>query len=1332
MDISPAKCCHQWFGRRLLAATALLVALLAAIQAAGAGPAVGGLDRLVFTQDYQAGTSDAAGTFMGGTETMRLIGHGGRLFAGLGSWMDEPYLQDKPTGPWTGAQVLVKNGPDVPWRVDVAFGKLYGRTESLAELTFTTDGAGARLAAPVTLLAAGPSDWNPVGQRWAEAWTRDDATDTWAASRIVPVAGSAGVRSVGQHVDAVTGIHHVFAGVSRGEIYRGVYDPAAPGRLRWVTTPELEGTGRVMAFAEANGVLYAAAGVDRPDPDGPVVGGLYQRVDGPSPRWELVYQWPYTPVEDGDEKNLMRGLTAVTAGEPGGGPGGEPHQVLLATRANPGVVERIDPAAGHKVTVELDIKAYFARAWGRATYRGPALSAYNDILPVTDPVTGAAAHLIGVWVEHPDNGRPPYNGSWYLVRHADGSYTHGHVHDPAQPVPAGQRLRATRTIAVSPFSADGGAAFYMGGYDCAKVESHNTAWIYRGVVGDPAQASPTAPGPTTPRPTPRPSATRWPTATAGASPTPRPAPAGAPNIVFVLTDDQDLHMDSLAVMPRLKAFVADQGTALGDFYLSYPLCCPSRSTILRGQYVHSHQVYSNLPPVGGYEKWLPLGLESSTVGTWLQQGGYRTVYIGKYLNGYPLPVDPLHVPDGWTEWYSPAGGNPYGSYNYVMNENGQAVPHGSAPEDHVTDVIAGHAEAAIRRAVDDPRPFFLHVAPYAPHAPADPAPRHAALFPDAQVPRVPSFNEADVSDKPRRIQALAPLTAREISALDADYRKRLRSLQAVDEMIERLVTVLAETGELENTYFVFTSDNGFHMGHHRLPAGKSTAYEEDIHVPFIVRGPGVPAGRTVGGYLAGNVDLAPTVADWAGVTPPGYVEGRSLAPLFGPDLPDPAAWRQVFLVEGYGGGSRDNRGTPAPTPAAWVRWPAAIPGTIGIWEPPDPFDLSVDAPAAGLGPAQDEEEGPQRELYVALRSGRYTYVESRQGPEWELYDNAADPYQLENLVRQVPVAWLDAFSERANALHACAGAECRHLEALPLELPAVTPGTPTPPTATTDPGTAVTPPATVTATPVPMTGHRTLHLPLVGRDWRLADFGPRPTAGPATATTAPTAIPGTINGCAPAALDRCGYRPVTWVDVSAVRALQGYTVTNTAEGRELPIVVRAATGVSGARPVVVWSHGGGARDEASLTMNREWATALARAGFIVVQPAHISPDVPALCAKLGVTDPAECGALQWMTWYRPTDARAVLDALPALVAAFPQLAGRVDLGRVAYAGHSFGAFTSMTVMFSVVHFMSALPQVCCGWLSPLAWPRLAPPRLPTPPPNATSAAPCPARSARGS
>ena len=175
---------------------------------------------------------------------------------------------------------------------------------------------------------------------------------------------------------------------------------------------------------------------------------------------------------------------------------------------------------------------------------------------------------------------------------------------------------------------------------------------------------------------------------------------------------------------------------------------PSRATLLTGQYAHNHQVYTNRPPTGGYEAFVERGLEASTVATALKAAGYRTVLLGKYLNGYPLEEDPLHVPAGWTEWYSPVAGNPYSNFNYVMNENGSPVPYQNDEADYLTDVLAEKANAFIVQAAAAGDPFFVYLAPYAPHAPATPAPRHENLFPAAQAPRTPSFNEADVSDKP--------------------------------------------------------------------------------------------------------------------------------------------------------------------------------------------------------------------------------------------------------------------------------------------------------------------------------------------------------------------------------------------------------------------------------------------------------------------------------------------------------------------------------------------------------------------------------------------------------
>jgi N-acetylglucosamine-6-sulfatase len=318
------------------------------------------------------------------------------------------------------------------------------------------------------------------------------------------------------------------------------------------------------------------------------------------------------------------------------------------------------------------------------------------------------------------------------------------------------------------------------------------------------------------------------------------AQPATPNIIFILTDD--LNADLIEFMPNLKQQLVAQGTTLKNFFVNVSLCCPSRANILRGQYAHNTQVLTNLMPTGGFEKFYALGHESSTVATWLQAAGYRTFYLGKYLNGYPASVSLTHVPPGWTEWYSPVAGNPYSNFNYVMNENGKLVRYGSRADDYLTDVVARKSIDFIKRAAAEGQPFFIHLALYVPHSPATPAPRHAELFPDAQLPRPPSFNEPDVSDKPSFIRNRPLLTERQIAQMQDLYRKRLQSLQAVDEMLASLIATLQATGQLEHTYIFFTSDNGFHMGEHRLNSGKQTAYEEDIRVLLIVRGPGCLRG----------------------------------------------------------------------------------------------------------------------------------------------------------------------------------------------------------------------------------------------------------------------------------------------------------------------------------------------------------------------------------------------------------------------------------------------------------------------------------------------------------
>ena len=502
------------------------------------------------------------------------------------------------------------------------------------------------------------------------------------------------------------------------------------------------------------------------------------------------------------------------------------------------------------------------------------------------------------------------------------------------------------------------------------------------------------------------------------APTPRAAAAGAaPNIILILTDDQDVQLASGDYMPRVRKLLVEQGVSFTNFFVPLSLCCPSRTAILRGQYPHNTGVLTNNLPNGGFEKAHASGIESATVATLLHDAGYRTALLGKYLNGYPETASSTYVPPGWDEWYSPAAGNPYTEYNYTLNENGRLAQYGETPADYLTDVMRDRAVDFIQRAAASPKqPLFVYFATYAPHEPFTPAPRHASLFPDVIAPRPPSFNEADVSAKPEFIRRRSLLTAAQISSIDEDYRSRVRSLQAVDEAVADMLDALAATGRLSNTYVFFTSDNGFHMGEHRLMPGKYTPYETDIHVPLIVRGPGVPAG-VVRSQLAASPDLAVTLADLAGVPPLPFSDGRSLKGLLGGE--PSAAWREAVLLEEF------ERGMVVMPSAADHRDPSS---KLGIREPADKDDML-------------EEPIPIPSFY-GFQTPIYKYVEYLEGSggfsAMELYA-AWDTYELDNLAPRIDPALAGALKAYMATLVNCKEAACRSAEAaappaLPSEL----------------------------------------------------------------------------------------------------------------------------------------------------------------------------------------------------------------------------------------------------------------------------------------------------------
>ncbi len=435
-----------------------------------------------------------------------------------------------------------------------------------------------------------------------------------------------------------------------------------------------------------------------------------------------------------------------------------------------------------------------------------------------------------------------------------------------------------------------------------------------------------------------------------------------PNIIFLLMDD--LNFATVQRMPELRSSVIEEGASLRNTFISYPLCCPSRATILTGLYAHNHDVRGNAPPEGGFQKFRSEGYEESTIAVRLQRGGYTTGLFGEYLNYY-LDGDPTHVPPGWDEWHA-RGDIAY--YDYELNENGEIVSYGNDPEDYFTDVLSRKATDFVRRASSDSQPFFLYLAPAAPHEPATPAERHVGAFADEKAPRPPSFDEEDVSDKPSWIQAIDRLSDEQVSEIDDRYRNWLASMLAVDEMVASLVQELETAGELDNTFIFFTSDNGYHQGEHLIDYGKNTPYEEAARVPLFVRGPGVPAESKIE-RLVLNTDFAPTFADLAGID--FSADGRSLAPLLRGEDP---AWRSAVLLEGFSGGN-----------------------------PPS---------------------------YEAVRTETHKYVEYDNG-ETELYDLEADPYELENLPKITDPSLVADLNTKLNALRSCAGDECKKAEDAP-------------------------------------------------------------------------------------------------------------------------------------------------------------------------------------------------------------------------------------------------------------------------------------------------------------
>lgn len=446
--------------------------------------------------------------------------------------------------------------------------------------------------------------------------------------------------------------------------------------------------------------------------------------------------------------------------------------------------------------------------------------------------------------------------------------------------------------------------------------------------------------------------------------------AQRPNIVLITTDDQSL--TDLAWMPYTRALLGGQGATFRNMISPHPLCCPARAEILTGQYAQNNGVRANKPALlGGYSS---LRNPDDNVGRWLQDAGYQTAFVGKFLNDYKVATS--RRPAGWDIW-NPFAGNPYRYFGYRLWENGRPQTYAHV---HSADMLAMRTNAYIRDFAEDDDPFFIWTSQVAPHGEckpereaqctslAKPAVRHAKLFRNATAPEVRhrSFNERDVSDKPAHMRSRKMVSA---ARSNKNFRSRIRSLQAVDEGVRSTVATLKAVGELDNTLIIFTSDNGYLLGQHRY-VGKIIPYEPALRVPLLMRGPGIPAGVTRPQTVS-IVDLAPTIADAANASSKRRMDGLSILPVA-----ERNARRSItHLIQGG----------PRTRQEARVGW-----------------------------------------FYRGVRTGRYTYVRYPLTGFVELYDRRRDPAQLQNRAHHPAYARvLRELKRRATVLHHCSGTSCR-------------------------------------------------------------------------------------------------------------------------------------------------------------------------------------------------------------------------------------------------------------------------------------------------------------------